>query len=108
DLAQVRTMHPMEAKLALAEQIVARYHGDKAAHQAQANFQQKFRERDFPVQPDAYVTLTPRHVTNPAAPAIGLVELVPRTGRVPSNSQARLLTVPGCLNSHAEQQTDPT
>src|SRR5881296_228538 len=31
DLAQVRTMHPMEAKLTLAEQIVARYHGDKAA-----------------------------------------------------------------------------
>src|SRR5438874_8454385 len=70
DLATVRTMHPMEAKLTLAEQIVARYHGDKAAHQAKANFQQKFRERDFPVQPDAYVTLTPRHVTNPAAPAI--------------------------------------
>ena len=107
DLAQVRTMHPMEAKLALAEQIVARYHGDKAAHQAQANFQQKFRERDFPVQPDAYVTLTPRHVTNPAAPAIGLVELVARTGLVPSKSEARRLIVQGGLEVDKEKKTDP-
>src|SRR5438132_3087423 len=107
DLAQVRTMHPMEAKLALAGQIVARYHGEKAAHQAKANFQQKFRERDFPVQPDAYVTLTPRHVTNPAAPAIGLVELVARTGLVPSKSEARRLIVQGGLEVDKEKKTDP-
>src|SRR5439155_12652332 len=108
DLAQVRTMHPMEAKLALAEQTVARYHGDKAAHQAKANFQLKFRERDFPVQPDAYVTLTPRHVTNPAAPAIGLVELVARTGLVPSKSEARRVIVQGGLEVDKEKKTDPT
>jgi tyrosyl-tRNA synthetase len=107
DLAQIRTMHPMEAKLTLSEQIVARYHGDKAANQAKANFQQKFRERDFPVQPDAYVTLTPSHVTNPAAPAIGLVELVARTGLVPSKSEARRLIVQGGLEVDKEKKTDP-
>ena len=107
DLAQVKTRHPMEAKLALAEQIVARYHGDKAAHRAKTDFQQKFRERDFPVQPDAYVTLTPTDVTNSATPAIGLVELVARTGLVPSKSEARRLIVQGGLEVDKEKKTDP-
>ncbi|MGH7204766.1 MAG: tyrosine--tRNA ligase [Nitrospiraceae bacterium] len=107
DLPLVKTMHPMEAKLALAEQIVARYHGDKAARQAKADFQQKFRERDFPVQPDAYVTLTSTDVTNPAAPAIGLVELVARTGLVQSKSEARRLIVQGGLEVDKEKKTDP-
>ncbi|MGH7227752.1 MAG: tyrosine--tRNA ligase, partial [Nitrospiraceae bacterium] len=43
DLALLKTTHPMEAKLSLAEQIVARYHGQRAAGQAKADFQQKFR-----------------------------------------------------------------
>ena len=32
DPGAMKTMHPMEAKLALAKQIVARYHGEQAAH----------------------------------------------------------------------------
>ncbi|HET8580552.1 MAG TPA: tyrosine--tRNA ligase, partial [Nitrospiraceae bacterium] len=84
DLNRVRATHPMEAKLALAEQIVAQYHGQKAADDAKAEFQQKFREREFPVQPDAYVTLTPADISDPARPALGLVDLVAKTGLVPS------------------------
>src|SRR5881409_416444 len=79
DLDLVKAMHPMEAKLALAEQIVARYHGANAGRQAKAEFQQKFREREFPAEPDTRVMLTQADVPNPAAPAMTLVELVART-----------------------------
>ncbi|OGX10678.1 MAG: tyrosine--tRNA ligase, partial [Nitrospirae bacterium RIFCSPLOWO2_12_FULL_63_8] len=37
-LDRVKAMHPMEAKQALAEQIVARYHGDEAGGTARAGF----------------------------------------------------------------------
>ncbi|MBI4400216.1 MAG: tyrosine--tRNA ligase [Nitrospirae bacterium] len=107
DLTRVKAMHPMEAKLALAEQIVTRYHGTKAANQAKAGFQQKFREREFPAEPDARVTLTQADVKNPAAPATLLVDLVARTGLVPSKSEARRLIAQGGVEVDEEKRTDP-
>ena len=107
DLARVRSTHPMEAKLALAQQIVTRYHGNDAAGRAKAAFQQKFRVHEFPAEPDARVTLTPADVSNPAAPSIGLVTLVVRSGLVPSKSEARRLIVQGGLEIDEEKQTDP-
>ncbi len=107
DLAQVRTGHPMEKKLALAEQIVSRYHGDAAAERAKADFQQTFREREFPADPDARVTLTSVDVANAHAPAMALVDLVARTKLVPSKSEARRLIVQGGVEVNDEKQTDP-
>ena len=107
DLDLVKAMHPMEAKLALAEQIVARYHGANAGRQAKAEFQQKFREREFPAEPDTRVMLTQADVPNPAAPAMTLVELVARTKLVPSKSEARRLIVQGGVEVDEEKRTDP-
>jgi tyrosyl-tRNA synthetase len=107
DLAQVKAMHPMEAKQALAEQIVARYHGSKAAQEAKADFQQKFSQREFPDEPDARVILTKADVANPAAPAMTLVELVGRTKLVPSKSEARRLIVQGGVEVDEEKRIDP-
>lgn len=107
DLSCVKTMHPMEAKLALAEQVVARYHGADAARRARAEFQQKFREREFPAEPDARVILTPVDVADPSAPAMGLVDLVARTKLVPSKSEVRRLVVQGGVEVDGQKQTDP-
>ena len=107
DLTQVRGGHPMEAKLALAEQIVTRYHGAHAGRQAKAEFQQKFREREFPAEPDARVTLTQADVRNPIAPAMTMVELIVRTGLVPSKSEARRLIVQGGVEVDEEKRIDP-
>jgi tyrosyl-tRNA synthetase len=108
DIAKVRAAHPMEAKSALAEQLVAQYHGAKAAQQAKAEFQQKFREREFPEQPDARVILTAGDIRNPARPSIGMVELVAKTGLVPSKSEARRLIVQGGVEVDDQKQTDPS
>jgi tyrosyl-tRNA synthetase len=107
DLAEVKAAHPMEAKQVLAEQIVARYHGNEAARQARGEFQQRFREREFPAEPDARITLTQTDFPGSSAPAIGLIDLVARTGLVPSKSEARRLIVQGGVEVDEVKQSDP-
>ncbi len=107
DLTRVQSLHPMDAKQALAERLVARYHGEEAGRRAREAFQQKFREREFPAEPDARVVLTKADVQDAAAPAIGIVELVVRTGLVPSKSEARRLVVQGGIEVDEQKQTDP-
>jgi tyrosyl-tRNA synthetase len=106
DLAQVRARHPMEAKIGLGEQIVARYHGAEAGRQARESFQQKFREREFPDEPDVRLTLTPADVKDPAAPAIGFTDLIAKTGLVSSKSEARRLLAQSGIELDERKLTD--
>ncbi|MGC4097187.1 MAG: S4 domain-containing protein [Nitrospira sp.] len=96
----------MDAKQGLAEQIVARYHGADAGREARNAFQHKFQAREFPDQPDARVVLTPAEVKDASAPAIGLVDLIARTGLVPSKSEARRLIVQGGVELNEQKMTD--
>ncbi|MEY4704899.1 MAG: Tyrosine--tRNA ligase [Nitrospirota bacterium] len=104
DLASVKAAHPMEAKQALAALIVARYHGAEAGQQARAAFQQKFQEREFPDEPDVRVILTPADLRE--GQTIGLVDLVAKTGLVPSKSEARRLIIQGGLEVDEQKQSD--
>ena len=106
DLTRVKAAHPMEAKQSLAEQIVARYHGAEAGREARGAFQQKFQAREFPEQPDAHVVLTASDVKDAAVPSIGLVDLIARTGLVPSKSEARRLIVQGGVEIEEQKLTD--
>ncbi len=107
DLGRVKALHPMEAKQALAAQIVARYHGEAAGAKARASFQQKFQDKEFPAEPDATVTLTKADVKDSAAPSIGIVDLVAKTGLVASKSEARRLVVQGGIEVDDQRQQDP-
>jgi tyrosyl-tRNA synthetase len=107
DLTRLKAMHPMEAKQSLAEHIVTRYHGDVIGKEARTKFQQKFQEREFPAEPDAHVILRGADVSDPASPAIGLVDLVARTKLVPSKSEARRLIVQGGVEVDEQKQSDP-
>lgn len=104
DLAGVKAAHPMEAKQTLAALIVARYHGAEAGQQARAAFQQKFQEREFPDEPDVRVILTPADLRE--GQTIGLVDLVAKTGLVPSKSEARRLIIQGGLEVDEQKQSD--
>jgi tyrosyl-tRNA synthetase len=106
DLAGVRTMHPMEAKLGLAERIVSQYHGAEAARVAKAEFQHKFREREFPDEPDARLVLTRADVANAASPTMLLVDVIARTKLVSSKGEARRLIVQGGIEVDETKQTD--
>ena len=106
DLAGVKAAHPMEAKQSLAALIVARYHGADAGRQARAAFQQKFQEREFPSEPDVRVTLTQADLRE--GQTISLVDLVAKTGLVPSKSEARRLIIQGGLEVDEQKQGDAT
>jgi tyrosyl-tRNA synthetase len=104
DLAEVKTFHPMEAKQSLAHLIVARYHGDVAAQEARAGFQQKFSEREFPAEPDVRLALTKADLRD--GQSMSLVDLVAKTGLVPSKSEARRLIIQGGLEMDEQKVTD--
>ncbi|MBI3597087.1 MAG: tyrosine--tRNA ligase [Nitrospirae bacterium] len=48
DINAIQAMHPMEAKLKLAEELVARYHSKDAAQHARRDFDQIHSKREFP------------------------------------------------------------
>jgi tyrosyl-tRNA synthetase len=104
DLVGVKAAHPMEAKQSLAQLIVARYHGEEAAKAARAGFQQKFSEREFPAEPDVRVPLTDADLREGGT--ISLVDLVAKTGLVPSKSEARRLIIQGGLEVDEQKHTD--
>ncbi len=106
DLDVVKQRHPKEAKLDLAEAIVTRYHGEEAARQAREDFEQKFRKREFPEQPDVTVTLAAADFSDPGNPSIGLVDLLMRTGLLPSKAEARRLIAQGAVTINHERCQD--
>lgn len=107
DLSKVQAMHPMEAKQALAEQLVARYHGLEAGRQARTAFQHKFQEKEFPDQPDVHVVLTRADVKDGKTPAMTLVDVVSKTGLMSSRSEARRLIAQGGVEVDQRRSSDP-
>jgi tyrosyl-tRNA synthetase len=104
DLAAVKSAHPMEAKQRLARLLVERYHGENAGRQAAEAFQQKFQERGFPSEPDVRLSLTKADLK--ADGTIALMDVVARTGLVPSKSEARRLVIQGGLEVDGKKLTD--
>jgi len=48
DLEEIKKLHPKEAKLRLAEDIVAQYHSSSVAQEAQEAFEQVFSKKELP------------------------------------------------------------
>src|SRR5882724_4721093 len=46
----IGTLHPMDVKMRLAQEVIAGFHGDDAARNAADNFQRIFRDRQAPVE----------------------------------------------------------
>jgi len=86
------TMHPMEAKKALARRIVARFHGgDEAAKVAEEEFVRVFSKREDPARYEEIVL--------PASEAEEtLGKLLCEAGLAPSNAEARRLIASGAVD----------
>ena len=106
DLNKVKQQHPMEAKIALAEQIVSRYHGEGGALQGKEEFQQKFRKREFPDEPDATVVLKKEDFVDSTNPSLGIVDLIMKTGLTPSKGETRRLIAQGAVIINKERYQD--
>jgi tyrosyl-tRNA synthetase len=93
--------HPMDAKIALAREIVARFHGAAAAREAEDGFRARFSRKEFP--DDA------RRVELPVdGGKADLATLVSRaSGSFTSKSSARRLIAQGGVEVNGERATDP-
>jgi tyrosyl-tRNA synthetase len=76
-------LHPMDAKMKLATEVVSGFQGADSGKKAAENFQRVFRDREAPV--DVPVTKIPR------GPARKLIALLVELNLVPSKSEAERL-----------------
>ncbi|MBC7093532.1 tyrosine--tRNA ligase [Candidatus Bipolaricaulota bacterium] len=88
---EVQGLHPKEAKKRLAFTLVAQFHGEEAARQAQAHFERVFEEEKPPAEmPEVRVGKL-----LDADGAVGIVELLVASGLASSRSEARRLVEQG-------------
>jgi tyrosyl-tRNA synthetase len=97
DLEAVSKLHPMEAKIKLAQEIVGRYHGETSAEQARSEFQRRFSEREFPQ--------TAERKRLPRA-ANTLVGMLVGAGLAPSKTESRRLIAQGGVEVDGEKVMD--
>jgi len=79
------SLHPMEAKMMLARDIVTIYHDAEAAARAEAHFKQVFQKRELPEEIPTHKLTAPQNI----------VDLLVEVGLAPSKSQARRLIAQG-------------
>jgi len=107
NLDHVKSQHPMEAKIALAELLVSRYQGAVAAKAARDDFQQRFQTKAFPDQPDVKLVFQITDFPKPDTPMIAIIDLLMRTGLVPSRTEARRLVSQSAVHLDGHKMTDP-
>jgi len=92
-------LHPMDVKKQLGREITGRYHGEKAAAQAEENFVKRFRDNQLPDDMTEIVL--------PSEPGtILLCKLIASAGLVPSNSEGRRAIKGGGVKINGEKVSD--
>lgn len=85
-------LHPRDAKMMLARDIVTIYHDAEAAAQAEAHFKRVFQERELPKEMPTHKLTAPQNI----------VDLLVELGLAPSKSQARRLVAQGGVRLDGE------
>ncbi|MFQ5858213.1 MAG: tyrosine--tRNA ligase [Anaerolineae bacterium] len=89
-------LHPRDAKMELAREIVSIFHGDEAARQAEKHFKRVFQQGRLPEDIPEY------HLSEAAK----IVDVMADAGLAPSKSQARRLIQQGGVRVDDERVTD--
>jgi tyrosyl-tRNA synthetase len=94
--------HPKKAKMALAAEIVARYHGEQAARAAEEAFEALHARREVPEEVEE------RDVDrDPGAAGVPLARTLAKLGLASSGSEARRLIAQGGVSVEGERVSDP-
>lgn len=96
EIDSVKTMHPKEAKLNLAENITAQYHGDKLAKKARLEFEQVFSQKKLPPEPPSYILKEKSNI----------VDILLESNLVASRNEARRLISQGGVYLDAQRIED--
>jgi tyrosyl-tRNA synthetase len=97
EIAELKKGHPMEAKKALAQAIVAQYHDAATADHAREDFEKQFSKKDLS---EIAETL------NVSAGEIWIVELVEKTGKFKSRGDIRRIIQQGGVTLDGQKVTD--
>lgn len=90
--------HPMEAKKALARELVERFHGPAEAEEAERGFVQQFKQREVPDDiPE---------VRLPADQPVWICRMLTEAGLVKSNGEARRMIGQGAVKIDGEKLTN--
>ena len=100
EIAELRRLHPMEAKKRLARTVTAMYHGEAGAAAAEVAFARVVQAREVPDNIDLIRLAT----SSSSEPAWKVVVLA---GMAPSNSEARRLIQQGGVEVDGSRVTDP-
>ena len=87
DLDSIRKMHPKQAKLRLAERIVAQYHSDRIARAAGEEFQRVFAAHQLPGDIPVFPIRVPRRI----------IEIITESGLSKSGNESRRLIQQGAV-----------
>ncbi len=101
EIAALRAGHPKAAKVALAKEIVERFHGADAARGAEQHFEQVHARRETP-EDVAEVALSLA-----GQPSLPLVAALADAKLASSRSEARRLVAQGGVTVNGERATDP-
>jgi tyrosyl-tRNA synthetase len=93
------SIHPMEAKKQLGREMVARYHGDPAASQAEENFVRRFRDNQTPAD-------MPEVVLAADEGRALLCKVLAQSELVKSNSEGRRAIQQGGVKVNGEKVSD--
>lgn len=97
-------LHPRDAKMRLARELVALFHGEKAAEDAEREFVAVFQRREMP-EDMPEVTLGRSDLDENGG--IWLPKLMVRAGLVESTSAGKRMIIQGGVKVNGEKVTDP-
>ncbi|MFH0754059.1 MAG: tyrosine--tRNA ligase [Candidatus Omnitrophota bacterium] len=97
DLALIRQMHPKEAKMRLAGEIVRQFHGTDAARDAHEHFENVFAHKQVPDDVQVYAL---------AGGVMPLADILVMTKMSPSKNEARRLIKQGAVSFEGQPVTD--
>jgi len=85
DLAKIKSMHPREAKLRLAELIVGQYHSQESARKASLEFERVFSQKELPQDVPTYKLSSQNNI----------IDILLNSGLVKTKNEARRLIQQG-------------
>ncbi len=88
--------HPRDAKVELAKRIIADFHSQASADEAEAEFNRRFREHQAPSEVEARTIKTD-------GTKIKIADLLAQTGLVPSKAEARRVIAQGGVKLNNER-----
>jgi tyrosyl-tRNA synthetase len=91
--------NPRDIKVAFAREIVARFHSARAAEEAQAGFERRFRDGALPEKLDELSFAAPQG-------GLGVAQLLKLAGFAPSSSEAQRLIEQGGVKVDGEKISD--